>query len=216
MKPGPIIAMVLVVLLGLWLVWLGPGPVDGVTLREGATTVQVRVGQSKGIVEIVRSGGSSPEQATFRLLMPGGHASDILTHDDLVALLGESVVEGLAGEGAGGLFRLFNITSWTSMIWIGIGLGGQIIFSSRFLIQWIISERRQESVIPEIFWWISLGGAVCLFTYFVWRRDVVGVLGQSTGVVIYVRNLRLIHKRRNRVLRHAQRDKAARQDRESS
>ncbi len=49
-----------------------------------------------------------------------------------------------------------------------------------------------------MFWWLSFLGGVCLFTYFVWRKDAVGVLGQATGVVIYARNLRLIHKERTR------------------
>ncbi|HCT44595.1 MAG TPA: hypothetical protein DF699_05235 [Phycisphaerales bacterium] len=65
-------------------------------------------------------------------------------------------------------------------------------------VQWIISERSRISTVPEIFWWFSFIGGVCLFTYFVWRVDIVGVLGQSTGIVIYARNLKLIHKEKQR------------------
>jgi lipid-A-disaccharide synthase-like uncharacterized protein len=69
------------------------------------------------------------------------------------------------------------------------------------LIQWVISEKQRASVIPPLFWWLSFFGGVALFSYFVWRKDVVGVLGQSTGVVIYARNLRLIHKQNRRAQR---------------
>ena len=64
------------------------------------------------------------------------------------------------------------------------------------LVHWVISERTHASTVPEIFWWFSFIGGVCLFTYFVWRVDIVGVLGQSTGIVIYARNLKLIKKQK--------------------
>ncbi|MBL9032670.1 MAG: lipid-A-disaccharide synthase N-terminal domain-containing protein [Phycisphaerae bacterium] len=101
------------------------------------------------------------------------------------------------------VFRVLNITSWANVVWVGIGLGGQIAFSGRMLLQWFISERRRESVITESFWWFSLFGALALFSYFVWRQDPVGILGQASGIVIYARNLRLIHKRRRRMARNA-------------
>ena len=66
------------------------------------------------------------------------------------------------------------------------------------MVQWVVSERSRVSTVPELFWWFSFVGGVSLFTYFVWRKDVVGVLGQATGVVIYARNLRLIQKQRRR------------------
>jgi lipid-A-disaccharide synthase-like uncharacterized protein len=53
-------------------------------------------------------------------------------------------------------------------------------------------------VITPSFWWFSLLGGVCLFAYFVWRQDAVGVIGQSSGIVIYARNLRLIAKQKRR------------------
>ena len=83
-----------------------------------------------------------------------------------------------------------------STIWIAIGFLGQIFFTSRFLIQWIVSERRRESVIPIAFWWFSLLGGVTLLSYAIWRRDPVFILGQATGLVVYTRNLALIWRRR--------------------
>ncbi|HHN79091.1 MAG TPA: lipid A biosynthesis [Phycisphaerales bacterium] len=96
------------------------------------------------------------------------------------------------------LLGFFNITDWGNFAWVTLGLAGQVAFFGRMLVQWITSERRGESVVPELFWWLSLMGGVCLFTYFVWRVDFVGVLGQSTGVVVYARNLRLIYKKKRR------------------
>ena len=80
--------------------------------------------------------------------------------------------------------------------WILLGFVAQFSFTMRFVVQWIASERRKESVVPEVFWWLSLGGGIALFSYFVWRKDLIGVLGQTTGVVIYARNIRLIIKRK--------------------
>ena len=79
------------------------------------------------------------------------------------------------------------------MIWILVGLGGQVLFMMRFVIQWIVSEKAKRSVIPVAFWWLSIGGAVILLAYAIWREDPVFILGQSLGFFIYARNLWLIH-----------------------
>ncbi|WP_415836529.1 lipid-A-disaccharide synthase N-terminal domain-containing protein [Palleronia rufa] len=82
-----------------------------------------------------------------------------------------------------------------SGIWIAVGLLGQLFFTSRFLVQWIVSERRRESVIPVAFWWFSLLGGVTLLSYAIWRQDPVFILGQATGLLVYSRNLILIARR---------------------
>lgn len=92
------------------------------------------------------------------------------------------------------LFRLFDITSGYGLFWIAAGLGAQIIFTARMLVQWLASERAQASVVPEAFWWLSLLGASMLLMYFLWRGDLVGILGQATGWVVYLRNLWFIHQ----------------------
>jgi lipid-A-disaccharide synthase-like uncharacterized protein len=94
------------------------------------------------------------------------------------------------------LARLFNISSAVGIAWVALGLLGQALFTGRMLVQWIASERIGRSTIPTVFWWLSLGGSVMLVAYFLWRRDLVGVLGQSTGCFIYLRNLRLIYRKR--------------------
>lgn len=78
-------------------------------------------------------------------------------------------------------------------LWIGIGLVGQLLFTSRFLVQWIASERRRESVVPVAFWRFSLAGGVTLLGYALWRHDPVFIMGQAMGLVVYARNLTLIH-----------------------
>ena len=84
----------------------------------------------------------------------------------------------------------------TGTIWVAIGFLGQLLFTSRFVIQWIASERRRESHIPLAFWWLSLGGGLTLLSYAIWRQDPVFIVGQATGLVVYVRNLVLIGRKR--------------------
>jgi lipid-A-disaccharide synthase-like uncharacterized protein len=79
-------------------------------------------------------------------------------------------------------------------VWLSVGLLGQAMFSARFLIQWIASERRKESVVPRPFWYFSIAGGLTLLAYAISIRDPVFILGQSTGVFIYARNLYFIHR----------------------
>lgn len=79
-------------------------------------------------------------------------------------------------------------------IWLIIGFSGQFLFFMRFFIQWLVSERKKQSVIPISFWYCSLGGGVILLIYAIYRRDPVFIAGQSCGVIIYLRNLHLIHR----------------------
>jgi lipid-A-disaccharide synthase-like uncharacterized protein len=81
--------------------------------------------------------------------------------------------------------------------WVLFGLLGQGLFAARFLVQWVASERLGTSVVPVSFWYLSLAGGMVLLIYAAWfRRDPVFTLGQSTGLVVYARNLMLIRKRR--------------------
>ncbi len=77
-----------------------------------------------------------------------------------------------------------------------VGLVGQGLFTARFLVQWIASERAGRSVIPLSFWFLSLGGSAVLLGYALYRRDPVFILGQSLGTVIYLRNLALVFRER--------------------
>ncbi len=85
--------------------------------------------------------------------------------------------------------------------WLAVGFTGQALFSARFLIQWLQSERLRRSVIPTAFWYFSLGGGLVLLTYAVHRQDPVFIVGQAAGVFIYARNLHLvIRERRDKAL----------------
>lgn len=77
-----------------------------------------------------------------------------------------------------------------------MGFAGQALFSARFLVQWIASEKEGKSVVPLPFWYLSVGGGGLLFAYAIFRKDPVFILGQGGGLLIYVRNLYLIHKER--------------------
>ncbi|SDI37932.1 lipid-A-disaccharide synthase N-terminal domain-containing protein [Lutimaribacter saemankumensis] len=78
--------------------------------------------------------------------------------------------------------------------WIVIGFAGQLLFTSRFLVQWLASERRRESVVPVAFWWLSLAGGLTLLTYALYRQDPVFIMGQGMGIFIYLRNLMLLSR----------------------
>jgi len=75
--------------------------------------------------------------------------------------------------------------------WYVLGFAGQLIFGSRFFVQWIASERAKKVVIPELFWLLSILGGTALFVYAVHKRDPVFALGQVLGLVVYARNMML-------------------------
>lgn len=79
---------------------------------------------------------------------------------------------------------------------MAFGFLGQALFSARFIVQWLVSERRRESVIPLAFWYFSIAGGLTLLIYAVLRHDPVFTLGQLAGLVVYARNLMLIRKQR--------------------
>ena len=96
------------------------------------------------------------------------------------------------------LMRVLLVDSWTG-VWLALfGLAAQGIFMGRMLVQWIASERARASVVPEAFWWMSLTGAAMLLVYGVMRRDVVIIVAQLFGFVIYCRNLWFIRSARRR------------------
>lgn len=84
----------------------------------------------------------------------------------------------------------------TAHLWLGIGFLGQSLFSARFVLQWLVSEKRRQSVTPVAFWYFSLAGGIVLLSYAIHRRDTVFIVGQAAGLLVYVRNLVLILKPR--------------------
>jgi lipid-A-disaccharide synthase-like uncharacterized protein len=156
------------------------GPVVPLNLKLDGVRNNVSIGrlQSGTLVYIV----GDPSSGNARLLTP------------------EAFAEAYYGQQAsrqGWLPAVFNVTTPLGFAWVLLGLGGQALFSGRMLVQWFASEKSKRSVIPVSFWWMSIIGATMLLLYFVWRRDIVGILGQATGWIIYVRNLVLIRRSRH-------------------
>jgi lipid-A-disaccharide synthase-like uncharacterized protein len=89
-------------------------------------------------------------------------------------------------------------TAWLTAahVWLFIGLAGQALFASRFIIQWFKSELEGRSVIPIAFWYCSLGGGIVLLAYAIYKKDPVFIIGQASGLMVYGRNLYLIFRER--------------------
>ncbi len=79
--------------------------------------------------------------------------------------------------------------------WIMLGLLAQFLFFMRFFVQWIVSEKKRQSTIPISFWYFSIAGSILLLIYSIYRKDIVFILGQSVGSLIYMRNLILIYRK---------------------
>jgi len=92
----------------------------------------------------------------------------------------------------GSLTQWWANTPASELVWIGVGLFAQTMFSMRFLIQWIATERARASIVPETFWYFSFAGGLLLLSYAIYRLDPVFILGQATGIVIYSRNIYFI------------------------
>jgi lipid-A-disaccharide synthase-like uncharacterized protein len=80
--------------------------------------------------------------------------------------------------------------------WLCAGLTGQFLFSCRFVVQWLSSEMSGKSIVPIAFWYFSIAGSLILLSYAIHQADPVFIIGQSTGFIIYLRNLMLIHNER--------------------
>ena len=90
-------------------------------------------------------------------------------------------------------FMPFQENYW---LWKIIGFGGLAMFQARWIVQWLHSERRKESVIPVAFWWLSLIGSLMELMYFLRQQDSVGIGGYCISAVPYTRNLMLVYKKK--------------------
>lgn len=201
MKWEPIAAMIAVLVLGYWLT-SGPLRTIGIPdTRENAEVHELRLGPTRGVIELVREDPDDDSTFSWRMLYRDGTTIGPLDHSEIAERIGTPARDEIVRIGVHPLFpvfRYFNITSVAGLAWVALGLIGQAAFFGRMAVQWVVSEKEKRSVVPPLFWYLSLFGGVVLFTYFVWRQDIVGVLGQSTGVVIYARNIRLLYKQRKR------------------
>ena len=95
------------------------------------------------------------------------------------------------------MINYINNLSIQEIVFLCIGFVGQGLFASRFIFQWIYSEKKGESSIPIVFWYLSIFGGFGLLIYALSRADPVIVIGQLFGIFIYLRNLILIYKKKN-------------------
>jgi len=87
--------------------------------------------------------------------------------------------------------------------WLLVGFLGQALFTARFTVQWLVSERKRDSVVPVAFWWLSLLGGGALLAYAISRQDPVIIVGQAMGLLVYVRNLMLVAQAKRQIARRA-------------
>jgi lipid-A-disaccharide synthase-like uncharacterized protein len=187
-KPPALIALTMIVLACLAVAVAVFGPVVRDMVGGDGSGVQVKV-KLRGVAQSPRLVETSPGELHYRLVMTDGEVID-LTPRQFARRLFDERSTGPWWK------RLMNITTPVGIAWVALGLLGQVLFAGRMIVQWLVSERKRQSTVPTAFWWMSLLGASMLLTYFLWRKDVVGVLGQGTGWLIYIRNLWLIYHRR--------------------
>lgn len=149
---------------------------------ERGVRVKLALDGAREATRLVRDGDG---RYHFVVLGPGGTPST-LTPDELAEQLFAQQ------RGHGWLSALFNISTPAGIAWVAMGLVGQLVFAGRMIVQWLHSERLGRSEVPPIFWWMSLVGSIMLLAYFGWRVDIVGILGQGLGFVVYLRNLMLL------------------------
>jgi lipid-A-disaccharide synthase-like uncharacterized protein len=179
-------ALVLVAVVAVVAVPGAAVPIDGGGPDRG---VELELRPEPAGVKQMRIETAADGSRTVVLTMVDGR-QERLKPDELIARIDEETRQRRW------LYRLLNITGPIGIAWVVLGLLGQVVFAGRMIVQWLISERSRRSVVPVAFWWMSLAGASMLLVYFLWRRDIVGVLGQCTGWIIYLRNLVLIYRER--------------------
>jgi len=81
-----------------------------------------------------------------------------------------------------------------STLWVAAGFVGQGFFAARFIVQWLYSEARGKSRVPNVFWYLSVAGGVILLSYAIHRRELVFIIGETTTLLVFLRNLQLVQK----------------------
>lgn len=88
--------------------------------------------------------------------------------------------------------------SYAEIIWLMVGMIGQLIFFSRWILQWWVSEKQNKSTIPLSFWWCSLIGGGITLIYAFHIKSLPFILAQFMGIIVYFRNIYLIIKEKNK------------------
>lgn len=178
-----IVALELLLLLAL-LAWVGMSLTEPSGRPDGAIDLKV---QLRGAADRAFLLQQADGQLVYQITADDGSAQRLSPQDFAARLYRDQHSRGC-------LEVLLNVTSPAGFLWVALGLLGQVLFTGRMVVQWLVSEKSRRSVVPPAFWWMSLIGATMLLVYFLWRKEPIGVLGQATGWFIYVRNLWLIHR----------------------
>jgi len=191
MKIAPIFAMALIVGLSVWIMLSLQTPA---ALSKGANSFEVVITSRKVLVEQLPSvAPDGRKQFTYRFLNAADLGTAPMTADEFQSTLARVA----APTRRSWLLKVLNVSSANKLWWPAIGFLGQAVFAGRMWVQWIASERHRKSVVPPIFWYMSLFGGLITATYFLWRQDLVGVIGQTSGIWIYARNIYLLRLNRS-------------------
>jgi lipid-A-disaccharide synthase-like uncharacterized protein len=180
----PWVGLLELAVLAAVLVWLGIAVSAPRHRPPGAIDLKVQLRGAEDRVYLLRTPGGA---LRYEITMPDGSQRQLDPDAFAKLLLDEQSSRGF-------LEVLLNVSSPAGLIWVAVGFLGQLLFTGRMIVQWLVSEQQRRSVVPPVFWWMSLTGASMLLVYFIWRKEPIGVLGQTTGWFIYVRNLWLIHR----------------------
>lgn len=145
---------------------------------SGAVRADIKLPDSSAQVYLQRDASGNTR---YFIWHPGGAVENINAGD-----LADQLYRA---ANRGGIASYLGANSTAVVFWLSVGLFGQLLFTGRMVVQWIASERKGASVVPPVFWWMSLIGSVLLLAYFLWRRDPIGLLGQAFGSFIYLRNI---------------------------
>lgn len=148
--------------------------------------IKITLNNASNVAYLVQT----PDGLRYRITLDNG-TTELLSPDQFAARAYQDQTSRSFIE------ALFNISNPIGILWVSVGLLGQILFTGRMLVQWLVSEKAKRSVVPPLFWWLSLIGATMLTLYFLWRQDIVGVMGQAFGWLIYTRNLWMIYRPHN-------------------
>jgi lipid-A-disaccharide synthase-like uncharacterized protein len=184
MKRGTLIILEIALLVGL-VIWVYHSLTATMPIsrpRGVEVTVQLPDASDKAILYPAVDG-------TYRFVIIESDGKQVdLTADELAARMHRERTSRPLGQ------KLLNVSSAAGYIWVGLGFLGQVLFTGRMVVQWLVSEKQGKSVVPPVFWWMSLIGSTMLMIYFMWRRDPIGLLGQAFGWFNYTRNLWMIYR----------------------
>lgn len=193
MKVAPVIAMGLIIGLSIWIM-SSIQSVKALPLQPGATAFEVVITSRKVLVEQMPTkvagvdGSEGAVAYSYRFLNAQDLGSATMNEKEFQ----ETLSRVASAQGRSWILQILNVSAYNKLWWPALGFLGQLVFAGRMWVQWLTSEKQRKSVVPPVFWYMSLVGGLISATYFIWRQDLVGVIGQTSGIWIYARNVYLL------------------------